>query len=124
MIDPTETAVLLISCPDRRGIVAAIAGRLSALEANILDADQHTDSTPEKPVFFQRIRVDLDEVRADRATFEREIAEEIGKLAAPSEGRLRIPLPSRLRDEELLAGVLYGVNFHNSRPLLPSSAAK
>ena len=90
MIDPTETAVLLISCPDRRGIVAAIAGCLSALEANILDADQHTDSTPEKPVFFQRIRVDLDEVRADRATFEREIAEEIGKLAAPNEGRLEI----------------------------------
>jgi formyltetrahydrofolate deformylase len=39
-----ETATLLVSCPDRRGIVAALAQVLHGHGANILDSDQHTDS--------------------------------------------------------------------------------
>jgi len=37
-------ATLLVSCPDRRGIVAALAQVLYGHGANILDSDQHTDS--------------------------------------------------------------------------------
>ena len=40
---PAETATLLVCCPDRRGIVAALAQLLYGHGANILDADQHTD---------------------------------------------------------------------------------
>ena len=36
-----NTAVLLLSCPDQRGLVAAIANFLLAHNANILHADQH-----------------------------------------------------------------------------------
>jgi len=68
-----ETAVLLVSCPDRRGIVAALAQVLHGHGANILDADQHTD--PVAGQFFQRIRFDLSELATDRVSLERGIGE-------------------------------------------------
>ena len=39
-----ETATLLVTCPDRTGLVAALAQTLYGHGANILDADQHTDA--------------------------------------------------------------------------------
>jgi len=67
------TATLLVTCPDRRGIVAALAQLLHGHGANILDADQHTD--PEASQFFQRIRFDGSELHTDRVALERGIAE-------------------------------------------------
>jgi formyltetrahydrofolate deformylase len=46
--------VLLVSCPDRPGLVAATAQLLFSQGANILDLDQHTDA--DAGWFFQRIR--------------------------------------------------------------------
>jgi formyltetrahydrofolate deformylase len=71
--DPPNTAVLLVSCPDRRGIVAALAQVLHGHGANILDADQHTD--PVAGQFFQRIRFDLEGMLTDRVSLERGIRE-------------------------------------------------
>ncbi len=74
-----QLATLLVSCPDRRGLVAALAQLLYGHGANILDADQHTD--PVAGQFFQRIRFDLSEIHTDRATLEgavREVAERFG----------------------------------------------
>jgi formyltetrahydrofolate deformylase len=68
-----DTATLLVTCPDRRGIVAALAQVLHGHGANILDSDQHTD--PEAGVFFQRIRFDLADLMTDRTSLERAIAE-------------------------------------------------
>ena len=68
-----ELATLLVACPDRRGIVAALAQVLYGHGANILDSDQHTD--PLAAQFFQRIRFDLSELQTDRGTLERAIAE-------------------------------------------------
>jgi formyltetrahydrofolate deformylase len=48
-----ETAVLLIDCPDRRGLVARVSGLLYAHGANILHADQHQDH--ELGLFFMRV---------------------------------------------------------------------
>ena len=48
-----ETAVLLIDCPDRKGLVARVAGLLYAQGANILHADQHQDH--ELRLFFMRV---------------------------------------------------------------------
>ncbi|HLV64241.1 MAG TPA: formyltetrahydrofolate deformylase [Polyangiaceae bacterium] len=69
----SELATLLVSCRDRRGIVAALAQVLFGHGANILDADQHTDPVAQQ--FFQRIRVDLSELLTDKGTLERAIAE-------------------------------------------------
>lgn len=68
-----QLATLLVSCPDRRGIVAALAQVLSGHGANILDADQHTDASTGK--FFQRIRFDESDLHTDRLTLERAIHE-------------------------------------------------
>ena len=70
--DPPE-AVLLVSCPDRRGIVAALAQVLHGHGANIIDADQHTD--PVEGQFFQRIRFDLSDLFTDRVSLERGVGE-------------------------------------------------
>ncbi len=66
-------ATLLVCCPDRRGIVAALAQLLHGHGANILEADQHTDRAA--GIFFQRIHFDLSELHTDRRTLERAIAE-------------------------------------------------
>jgi formyltetrahydrofolate deformylase len=71
-----QVATLLVSCPDRRGLVAALAQLLYGHGANILDADQHTD--PVAGQFFQRIRFDAGEIHTDRTALEaaiREVAE-------------------------------------------------
>jgi formyltetrahydrofolate deformylase len=68
-----ELATLLVSCPDRRGIVAGLAQMLYGHGANILDSDQHTDAVA--GMFFQRLRFDLSELQTDRHTLERAIAE-------------------------------------------------
>ena len=61
---PEQIGTSLVSCPDRRGIVASLAQLLYGHGANILDADQHTD--PVAGQFFQRIRFDLSEACTDR----------------------------------------------------------
>jgi len=76
---PPATGILLVSCPDRRGIVAALAQLLYGHGANILDADQHTDAIAGQ--FFQRIRFDLSEMHVDRAGLERAVAEVAERFA-------------------------------------------
>jgi formyltetrahydrofolate deformylase len=71
---PASTlATLLVSCPDRRGIVAALAQVLYGHGANILDSDQHTDTVA--GLFFQRLRIDLADLMTDRVALERSVAE-------------------------------------------------
>ena len=51
---PTE-AVVLVSCPDRPGIVARLNATLDEVGGNILDASQYTDVEGE--TFLQRVHV-------------------------------------------------------------------
>jgi formyltetrahydrofolate deformylase len=48
-----NTAVLLIDCPDRKGLVARVSGLLYDHGANILHADQHQDH--DLGMFFMRV---------------------------------------------------------------------
>jgi len=68
-----QLATLLVSCPDRRGLVAALAQVLAGHGANILDASQHTD--PVAKLFLQRIRFDASELLTDKGTLKRAIEE-------------------------------------------------
>ena len=52
-----NTATLLINCPDRKGLVAAIAEFLYRFDANIVHADQHQDA--ENNLFLMRVEWDL-----------------------------------------------------------------
>jgi formyltetrahydrofolate deformylase len=55
---PQNTAILLMHCPDRPGIVAHITRFLSDWGGNILYLDQHVDQ--EQGIFFMRLEWDLD----------------------------------------------------------------
>jgi formyltetrahydrofolate deformylase len=56
---PGVIARLLISCADRRGIVAAISGALTGCGANIVQSDQHS-TDPEGGRFFMRVEFNID----------------------------------------------------------------
>jgi formyltetrahydrofolate deformylase len=71
----SKTAILLVDCPDRKGLVAAIANFLLSQNANIMHADQHQDN--ELGLFFMRIEFLLDEGRFDEAGFAK-VAEPLG----------------------------------------------
>jgi formyltetrahydrofolate deformylase len=49
----TKGLILTLSCPDRRGIVAAVSAFLAGRDCNILDAQQYDDA--ETGVFFMRV---------------------------------------------------------------------
>jgi formyltetrahydrofolate deformylase len=68
-------ARLLISCPDRHGIVAAVSGFLAARGANIVSSDQHS-TDPEGGAFFMRMAFTIDGLGDDLvAAFADEVAE-------------------------------------------------
>jgi formyltetrahydrofolate deformylase len=52
-----DSAVLLIDCPDRKGLVARVSGLLYEHGANILHADQHQDH--DLGLFFMRVEWSL-----------------------------------------------------------------
>jgi formyltetrahydrofolate deformylase len=63
----SDSAILLVDCPDRRGLVATISEFLYAHGANILHADQHQDNG--LGLFFMRIEWSLDGFDLSREAF-------------------------------------------------------
>jgi len=53
----SPSAILLISCPDRQGLVAAVTDFIARHNGNILHLDQHVDAN--ENVFFMRVEWDL-----------------------------------------------------------------
>ena len=70
--DP-QTAILLVSCPDQPGIVAAVSAFLFENQGNIVDVDQHVDS--EYGVFLMRVEWETSGFAVSR--------DEISKAIAP-----------------------------------------
>lgn len=62
-----DSAVLLVRCPDAKGLVAGVAGFLYEHGANILSTDEHRDD--ETGQFLMRVEWDLEGFRLDRASF-------------------------------------------------------
>jgi formyltetrahydrofolate deformylase len=79
MATMSHVGTLLVSCPDRKGIVASLAQVLYGHGANILDADQHTD--PVAGMFFQRIRFDLATMTTDKVALEHGLGEVAARFA-------------------------------------------
>ena len=65
-----RTAVLLVDCPDAKGIVASVSTFLYTHGANILGSDQHQDN--QAGLFFMRVEFDLADFSLDAAKFARE----------------------------------------------------
>jgi formyltetrahydrofolate deformylase len=57
-VSTSAHAVLLLSCPDQKGLVAGVSQFIYERDGNILSSDQHTDA--EQGMFLQRIEWDLE----------------------------------------------------------------
>jgi formyltetrahydrofolate deformylase len=84
-----ETTRLLLSCPDRPGIVARVAGFLADADRNIIDADQH--STEEERLFMRLVFESAPEGERDAlyARFAEEVAEPLSMEHRFAEARRR-----------------------------------
>ena len=60
-----KTATLLISCPDQKGLNAAIHDFIFRANGNTLHADEHQDA--DRNLFLMRVEWDLDGFRAGHA---------------------------------------------------------
>ncbi|MCH8244104.1 MAG: formyltetrahydrofolate deformylase [Planctomycetes bacterium] len=63
-----DTARLLITCPDAKGIIALVAGFIAEHGGNILEADQHTD--PQHGEFYMRVEIDVKGFALDQGNFQ------------------------------------------------------
>lgn len=65
MLNHRNLAILLMSCPDRKGIVASVSTFFAERGFNIVNCQQHTD--PVEGRFFMRILVDRESSPSSRA---------------------------------------------------------
>jgi len=70
-------ATLSVSCPDRKGLVAALSMLLYTHGANILQSQQHVDRVESR--FFERIQFDLAELAISRTHLEELLRIECGR---------------------------------------------
>jgi formyltetrahydrofolate deformylase len=68
----SSTAILLVSCRDQPGIVAAVSDFLFRNQGNIVDIDQHVDQ--ENGIFFMRVEWEIDGFSVSRDQLEGAIA--------------------------------------------------
>jgi formyltetrahydrofolate deformylase len=87
----SATTRLLISCPDKAGIVAATSRLLTDAGANIVHSDQHTTDARDG-TFYMRMEFDLELTAAERdelqARFAREVAEPLQMQWQMSDARV------------------------------------
>jgi formyltetrahydrofolate deformylase len=91
-----NVARLLVACPDRHGIVAAVSSCLAEAGANIIQSDQYS-TDPEGGRFFLRMEIHLDDLASARPALEERLAEigeqfEMTWRLAPAHARKRVAL--------------------------------
>ncbi len=90
---------LIVSCPDRRGIVAALSACLADLGANIVNSDQHS-TDPEDGSFFLRVEFHLPEL-AQRQV---ELEARLGPIGEEFQMEWRLATEATPRRVALFAG--------------------
>ncbi len=96
--DRSHRLRILIACPDRPGIIAAVSDTLYQLGGNIVTADQHSED-PDQGMFFMRIVVQMPET-AEQAR------DQVVKHLAPLKARfgmnVRVSPASRVKQMAVL----------------------
>jgi len=72
-----QHAILLLKCPDRPGIVAAISSFLFAHGANITDLDQHSTDDGQPGVYFMRLELQTGGLDVPLERLGREFSEQV-----------------------------------------------
>ena len=89
-----DSAVLLLSCPDRKGLVARVSSLLYEFGANILHADQHQDHG--LGLFFMRVEWALNSHAAEEKPFDLDgFLAAFKPLAEELEMRWRLATPDK-----------------------------
>jgi formyltetrahydrofolate deformylase len=104
----TPTTRLLLACPDRPGLIAAVSGFLAEAGLNIIDADQHSSNEGR---FFMRMAFDAVPAREREeiyGRFENEIANrfEMDHRFAESSERKRVAIMVS-REDHCLSDLLW-----------------
>jgi formyltetrahydrofolate deformylase len=73
MRDGTDVARLIVACPDRPGIIAALSRVLAENGANIIASDQYS-TDPEGGRFFLRMEIHLEDLAGRRQDLEEQLA--------------------------------------------------
>jgi formyltetrahydrofolate deformylase len=97
-----NSAILLVSCPDQKGIEAAIADFIFRANGNILHADEHQDR--ENKIFLMRVEWDLDGFAIDMREF--------AKAFHPIANRLGMVWRVALSDERPRVAILVSQYVH------------
>lgn len=96
------TGILLITCSDQKGLVAAVSDFVARHGGNIVHADQHTDL--EAQVFVQRVEFELDGLDLAR--------DEIAPAFAPLASRFGMDWKLRFSDEPRRMAILVSRRGH------------
>ncbi len=107
------TAILLVSCPDQKGLVAQISEFLFQNNGNIIHADNHIDA--ETGLFLMRVEWELDGFRIPR--------EEIAARFAPLAERLKMQWRIHFSDVAQQIAVMVSKYSHCLYDLLLRSAS-
>ena len=115
------TAILLVSCPDRRGLVSQIAEFVSRNNGNITHADHHIDS--QSGLFLMRVEWELDEFRIAPD----EIGIHFAPVAEASKMQWQIHLSDRPQRIAIMVSkynhCLYDLLLRNAAAELPGAVA-
>jgi formyltetrahydrofolate deformylase len=109
----SPTAVLLLTCPDQTGVVAAVADFVWRHGGNIVHAEQHTDEVD--GVFFQRVEFTLDDFAFGR--------DELHRAFWPVAQRFDMDVQVRFSDHRPRLAVLASRAPHCLVDLLARAAA-
>ncbi len=104
----TPHAILLISCPDNKGITAAVTGFIARHEGNIIHADQHIDE--ETNTFFMRIEWALQGLMINRT--------EISSLFTPIANQFKMTWQLHFTDEKPRVAIFVSKQLHCLHDLL------
>ncbi|MHC5003713.1 MAG: formyltetrahydrofolate deformylase [Planctomycetota bacterium] len=108
MTHSPPTGILLLSCPDQKGLVSTVADFVFRHGGNIVHADQHTDR--EEGIFLQRVEFELDSLTIGR--------DEIGAAFAPLAERLGMRWTVRYSDDVRRMAILVSRYGHCAYDLL------
>ncbi|WP_395718205.1 formyltetrahydrofolate deformylase [Prosthecobacter sp.] len=85
----SDTATLLIHCPDRPGLVHDVTGFISSHQGNIIDLQQHID--PDQDAFFMRLEWSLENFTLEKE----EIESRLQPMARRHEMQMRLSFASQ-----------------------------
>ena len=95
-------AILLISCPDSKGITAAVTGFIAGHNGNIIHADQHIDE--QSNTFFMRIEWSLDGFSVGR--------ESIAELFESIAQKFRMRWQLHFTDQKIRMAIFVSKHLH------------